>query len=116
MANSSGRTAARQNKLLQRFEISIQTVQAVFDTLHLLICDNAVPGYTQLTTNIEQIMLDLDQFSGKIDWQLMAGQQANDAVQLINRSTGFNAQAVLVSTRTIAQTGRATVTCSGVYL
>jgi hypothetical protein len=76
---------------------------------HLLVLDQLVTGDAQLATEVEQVVLDRHQFLAQDRRHLLAQQQADEGVELVDFTQGRDARAVLAGAAAVAQSGAAVV-------
>src|SRR5262249_27849362 len=106
MTCGGGRSATRQNELLQRRQRVIESVARLLHARNPLCRDDLIAGTAQVTSEIEQLMLDLGEKRRHVCGQSRYGQQYTDhAVELIHRSVGLDALSVFGHARAITETG-----------
>jgi hypothetical protein len=111
MARSRGWAAARENELLQWRQVLIELIETILQACYVRLIDDAMAGNGELTTQIEQFVLYLQQ------QVLQRFGQACDPEHHPKRTVGFidgaarlDARMCLGHARAISQPGAAVIT------
>ena len=111
-----GAGAARQDEILERLEILVEGVEFGFQFVDLMTADHLHAGDADLATEIEEVVLDVGEQGPHRLGKLLAKQQADHGVELVDLAKAVDAQAVLGDPVAIAEAGGAGVAGAGVDL
>src|SRR5882724_12325116 len=111
MTGGRGRSTARQDEFFQRRQRIVESVEGFLEPRGVLGRDDLVSWNAQLTTHVEQLVLDLGQRCGHLGRQPRNGEQhAECAVELVYGAIRLDALAVLRHARAISEAGGTVVT------
>src|SRR5258708_4452734 len=104
-----GAAAAGQDDLLERRQIGVPGFDRRLEARDLLVADHRVARDADLAAEIEEIVLHVIQQLGHLGRQLLCGEHAERAIQLVQVAERAHAQAVLRDARAVAQAGLAAI-------
>src|SRR5262245_24625053 len=81
----------------------VETVESVFEPIHVRLAHDRVAGDRKLAAEIEKIVLDVVDASPNGFRQLVRQQHAERAVQFVDRADSFDARRVLRDARTVGE-------------
>ena len=117
MAGCSRLTATGQNEFLQWWQIFVETVKVLLQSCDVRGLHCLVPGYAQLATEFEKIVLDVrETAANSIGHSSKTEYDADGAICLVNSAVGLHARVVLAHPIAAEQAGGAVVAGSGVEL
>jgi len=111
MAGGSCLPTTWQNKILKRRQILVETVEVLLQPCDVRGLHCLVPGYAQLATQFEKIVLDIrETAANSIGHSSETEHNADGAICLVNGAIGLYARTVLVDTAAVTEAGCAIVT------
>ncbi len=109
MGLGRGAAAGRQDEFLQPGQLRVVVGQRFIKLQQGVVLEQFIAGNGQLATEVEQLVLHIDQQFAHVVGQGLAQQQADVGIELVHIAHGVRAAAVLGDARVVAQARAAVV-------
>ena len=110
VAGGGGPATARQDEVLERRQVRVETVEYLLQPVHVLIGDHAVAGHAEFPAQVEQVVLHVGEAVDHGLWQAADREHDADcAVRFVHGPVGLDAQVLLRDPHAVAEPRAAVV-------
>ena len=113
MGEGGGAAAAGQDEILERRQFGVEVGDRGFEPANVCVPDQLRARDADFAAQIEQVVLHAEQDGTDAVRAILGQQEAEAGVEFVDLADGFDAQAVLVYARSVAESGGATVARAG---